>query len=314
VWLVPELAKENGVADRVTVHATSSLEMEAPEPIDVVISDMRGAAPLVDQNLAALRDIRERWLAPGGVVIPLRDRLQVVVVEAEGVGGWLERAATSFERLGFQAASARSSIRNQVYGDSSHPLASSDMLSSNGTWATIEYGSGDYQSVEGTVSLEAKRGGLARGLSVYFETDLCPGVGFDTAPGQSVVYGRLFLPLATWLDVAPEDRFEVTVRADVRGERWAWDTTHLRGGEPVAKLRQATFLGLPSSMADLVRTSETSAPKLGKRGERLRRILGEMDGTRTIRQIADDVASAKDGSRVTDALELVRSVAMRYGA
>src|SRR5690349_1041753 len=81
VFLVPELARENGVEDRITIHAVPSDEVVLEERADVVISDLRGLLPLHGDNTAALRDARERLLAPGGVVIPERDRLFVALVE-----------------------------------------------------------------------------------------------------------------------------------------------------------------------------------------------------------------------------------------
>jgi hypothetical protein len=112
--------------------------------------------------------------------------------------------------------------------------------------------------------------------------------------------------------VKPGDQISVTIRADARGERWAWDTSFERSGASLKKFRQATFLGAPAALSELMRSSETSTPKLGKRGERLHRILTLMDGSRSIREIADQLATTPN-DRVADALEVVRSAALRYG-
>ncbi len=310
VWLVPEVGAENGVQDRIVVHQASSLEMAVPEQVDVVISDMRGASALLEENMAAIRDIRARWLLPGGVVIPARDRLQVVLVEAEGMAARLEGAARSFDRLGFGSEAVRRSLRNQTYSDSGAPLTASDMLSTSGMWSSIDYEDAPTRALEGTVTLDVKRGGVARGLCAYFETDLCDGVTFTTAPGHAIVYNRLYLPLLDEVRVEPEDRVTVTVRADVTGERWAWDSRIERGGRLLSNQRQATFLGLPSSMMSLVKGAETNAPSLGERGVYIRDILMAMDGTRTIKQIASEISSH---ARIADELELVRNLALRYG-
>ena len=311
IWLIPELAAENGVQGRIVVHQASSLEMTVPEKVDVVVSDMRGASPLLEENMAALRDVRARWLAPGGIVLPARDRLQVVLVEAEGMGARLAEGSRSFERLGFAAGAARRSVCNQTYSDSAAPLSLSDVLTTSGTWSSLDYEDPPTRSLEGTVTLDVRRGGIARGLCAYFETDLCDGVSYTTGPGHAIVYNRLYLPLLEEVRVEPEDRVTVTLRADVTGERWAWDSRIERAGRVLANQRQATFLGLPSSMESLVKGAETSAPRLGQRGVYVRDLLAAMDGTRTIKQIADEVSS---GARIADPLELVRNLSLRYGA
>ncbi|MBF5066135.1 class I SAM-dependent methyltransferase, partial [Salmonella enterica subsp. enterica serovar Istanbul] len=77
VWLVPELAAENGMADKITIHHGSSIEFDLPEKVDVIVSDMRGTTPLHGDHASAVRDARTRWLKPGGILIPARDRLFV---------------------------------------------------------------------------------------------------------------------------------------------------------------------------------------------------------------------------------------------
>lgn len=316
IWLLPELAAESGFADKIQVHNASSLEMEVPEPIDVLVSDLRGQTPLAGEHLAAIRDVRRRWLKPGGAIIPAVDRLKVAVVEANALGQVFETTITSFDKLGFPAKAARNSLLNQIYADSSAPIQASDVLSTSATWATIEYASFDAPNAEGTVDVEVLRGGTARGLTVFFETELCEGIGYTTAPGHSLVYGRLYLPFTTPVGLVVGDRARITVRAEVRGDRWAWDTsiTDARGAVK-ASFRQATFLGAPMSPATLLRGSELHTPKLSARGEQMQEMLAAMDGTRSVKEIAEGlVARHAELGRGTDVLDRVRMVAMRYGA
>lgn len=309
VWLVPELARESGLGDRVVAHQGSTLEMEAPEPIDVVVSDIRGATPLLGESWRTLADVHRRWLAPGGVVVPARDHLRVVVVEAGGMARRLDDAVESFTRLGFAAETARRSIRNQAYSDGAAPIPASDVLSTAATWTTLDYATRGPESLEGTVTLEAMRGGTARGLAVFFDAELCPGVGLTTAPGHAVVYNRLYLPLLRPVELAPGDRVSVTLRSDARGEQWAWDSRFERAGVELQSDRQSTFLGEPTSMEAILRGSDAFRPRLSPKGDRLRRILAAMDGTKTNVEIAETLRG--DGRE--DVLATVRALAMRYG-
>jgi type I protein arginine methyltransferase len=314
VWLIPELAAESSLADRIIVHHASSLDIDPPERVDVVVSDLRGPVPLVGEHLASMRDVRKRWLAPDGVIIPARDALQVAVAEAEAFDRKLVDAETSFARLGFASSAVRRSIRNDLVADTGH-ITASDIVSEAATWATIEYGTCDATHLEGSIEVRCTRGGTARGLSIYFETELWPGIGFTTAPGHSLVYGRNYLPLDHDIVVAPGDRVEITIRADARGERWAWDTTFYdRTGARRESLRQATFLGAPISIDTLRRGSDKFQPELTRRGQRLCEILVAMDGTRTVREIAESIAGKyAELDRAQDITDEIRSIAMRYG-
>jgi len=69
------LVASNGCADRVRILDTDATGAELPEPVDLLVSDLRGTLPLRLPQLAAHADFADRWLAPGGAVLPLADRL-----------------------------------------------------------------------------------------------------------------------------------------------------------------------------------------------------------------------------------------------
>jgi protein arginine N-methyltransferase 1 len=287
-WLLPELAAANGMADKVVLHAESVLEIaEVPERVDVCISDLRGATPLLGDHIAAIADVRNRWLKPGGVLLPRVDRLWVAVVEAEAFAARLERSWRSFEALGFDAGAAKHSILNSDYSDKLATVQASEMLTDGAHWSTLDYRTMSATSVEGEVELVGRRRGTARGLSVWFETELTSDIGFDAAPGQTLAYARLYLPLLEPVVFAPGHRARVTLRAGVRGDRWAWDTRVTDAdGTLVSSLKQSTFLGAPTSPEILLRSSAAHRPTLAPRGTRARDALVAMDGTRTIEEIA----------------------------
>jgi protein arginine N-methyltransferase 1 len=298
ILLVDTLARENGLSDRITVHKTSSLELELPERADVVVADLRGNLPVLEPNIEVLRDARKRLMKPGGTMLPLRDRLFVAVVDSEDLAARLARGHRAFERLGFQAKAVAAAVVNAVYPDATSPLRASEVLTNAASWATIDYTSeGTTDVIEGSASLTARRGGTAVGLALWFEATIAEGIAFDTAPGSELVYGRTFLPLEAATRIAAGDTIDVTLRVDINGKRWAWDTT-IAGK---AKLRQATFLGTPTDPASLLRASSAFKPTLSAKGERMRRLLAAMDGTKSSADLAKAVGEPLD--QVRDAVE-----------
>lgn len=290
IWLIPELAAENGAAGKITIHHGSSLEFEPPEKVDVIIADMRGTSPLHGGQTSALRDARTRWLKPGGIMIPARDRLFVEVVESEYLAGRLARGWESFERLGLSATAARASVLNAVYNDSACPLLASDGLTTAAEWATLDYASYDGSVLDGTVELAVTRGGTANGLAVWFEANLLDDITYRTAPGWSLAYSRVYLPLLEPVRVEAGERARVTVRADARGDRWAWETElfDAKGGAR-ARFKQSTFFGNPTAPQALLRSATTHQPVLSDKGERLKRLLAAMDGKRTVAELVEEL-------------------------
>ena len=318
VLLLEPIAAENGLSDRITIHHKSSYDLVLDEKVDVVIADLRGSSPLYGDNTGAMRDAHARLLKPGGVLLPARDRLMVAVTESEPFANRLARGWGSFERFGFKASAAQASIHNSVYDDSAESQHASDVLTTAECWATLEYATYDGSALEGVVELAVQRPGVAHGFALWFEATIAGDLGYTTAPGNSLAYSRMFLPLEKHVDLEERDRVKVTLRADARGSRWAWDTEIIDGGgKRKIRLRQASFLGMPTSHDELIRASSTYSPVPSPRGARMLRILESMDGKRTVADLAelaagDRVAGAAPLPSPERRVEEVREAVERY--
>ena len=312
IWLIPELAAENGVADRIKIHPIASFDLELAERADVIVSDLRGALPFHGEHLAALRDAKTRLLADNGVLIPAQDRVFVGLVEARQLTSTLTRATEGFEHYGFTAAAAKTSIANTTTSDWANGLHANEVLSTAEPWATITYGvSGG--TTEGTVDLATRRCGIARGLAIWFEATIHDDLGFTTAPGNSLVYSRYFLPLLQPVRLDEGDTTRVVLRVDDRGLRWAWETqVRTASGGAKADFRQSTFFGAPTSPQALLRGSSAFTPSLSTKGARLRQILDLIDGERSVDEIARTLCSSHPALRPEAVLEEVRDAVGRY--
>src|SRR5579885_926944 len=82
IQVARQLAAANGFADRIEFFQGDSRKIQLPERANVVLSDIRGTLPLYGHAVASLNDARERFLAPGGVMIPRCDTLKAAIVEA----------------------------------------------------------------------------------------------------------------------------------------------------------------------------------------------------------------------------------------
>ena len=68
--LAQELAAANGVAEIVQVIHGDVLDVELPERVDVIVSEWLGGFGIDEGMLAPVIAARDRWLKPGGVMIP----------------------------------------------------------------------------------------------------------------------------------------------------------------------------------------------------------------------------------------------------
>lgn len=301
VWLAQDLAAENGFGDRITVYEESVFDVKLPEKVDVIVSDMRGQTPLNGDHLAAVRDARQRWLAPGGISIPSRDRLFVAAIEDETISSALATGWESCARLGFGAAAARASILNSVHDDRHLAFPGSAVITTAEAWSTVDYHGESPDVYSGTVKLVATRRGTAHGLAIWFEATLIDDIQYSNNPGQRLAYSRLFLPFLEGVKITEGARLEVGLRADARGQRWSWETRiHDASGAEQARFRQASFLGLPTSPSALLRASSAARPRLSARGDRMRRLLDTMSaGASTVEEL---VAKMTDGLAAKDPL------------
>ena len=68
--LARELAAANGVAEIVQVIHGDVTDIELPERVDVIVSEWLGGFGIDEGMLAPVIVARDRWLKPGGVMIP----------------------------------------------------------------------------------------------------------------------------------------------------------------------------------------------------------------------------------------------------
>jgi protein arginine N-methyltransferase 1 len=308
-----EIARENGMADRIEFIQGISTEIELPERADVIVSDLRGAQPLFQHHVRSIADARERLLAPGGILIPRTDTLRAAPVQADEAyrritGPWENGA------YGLRMTAAR---RMAVNGWAKSRVPPDALLAEPAVWAVLDYRTITEPDVRAALSWTVAREGTAHGLSLWFDADLADGIGYSTGPGApETVYGMPFIPFSEPVVVAAGDRIAVDLQARLVGDDyvWVWDTRVERAGRPPVELRQCTLLSQPLSAAGLRRRAHGFRPALGEQGRIDRMILERMDGGATLEEIAREVqaAFAARFARWEDALTRVGRLSDEY--
>lgn len=240
-----ELARENGVADRIVFIQKDAREAELPERADVIVSDLRGTLPLFGDHLGIIADVRARFLKPGGRMVPAGDRLMVAVAEQPELFEWAVGRARG--PLGVTLESMRSRLQHAPCPDrESAPLRPEHLISTAATWAVLDYATVRAEPVAGRAELRVERSGKGHGLILWFESTLEGKNGFTTAPGHELCYGRYFLPWPVEVALSPGVMVTVDLWAQPGGSPWGWNSAITATGATRAAFKQSSFLASPS--------------------------------------------------------------------
>jgi protein arginine N-methyltransferase 1 len=239
IQLLSQIARDNGLADRITAIEGDSRSIELPERVDLIVSDMRGVLPLCRDALPALCDARERFLKPGGVMIPMIDTLNLMVVECSEL---YANATKPFgdRPYGFDLSSLSDSLLQSVCR---RPVEFDRQITETACWQRIEYSSFSNDHFQNEVTLSVQQSGTAHGFFLWFETELIPGVGYTSGPGAEVrCYDSLFFPFVDPVTVTTDTTISLDLRALLHSGdyTWRWNTEFTNCPEP-CRFEQSTF-------------------------------------------------------------------------
>ena len=203
------VAERNGVADRVEVVRGWSSEVDLPERVDVLVSELIGSDPLGERLLDVLADSRLRLARPGFRSVPRR--LKVVAVPVSVPASRVARAtcspgmASGFRRrygIDLSPLSDAAAGRPAVTYLRRAEALRARRLAEPRVVVDVDLEADVAPAVEATADFAAARPGLWNGVLLWFETELAPGLAFDHSPDRCSPWTSWRFPL--W--VFPEGR------------------------------------------------------------------------------------------------------------
>jgi protein arginine N-methyltransferase 1 len=318
IELAREIAQANGLADRIEFIPKMSTESSLPEPVNVVIADIRGVLPLFGKSLISLIDARERFLAPNGRMIPRSDTLWIAGVKApelyqQHLGPWKNRLYD----FDMSAALPRTyNSTDQCF------LTTDQLLLEPKRLATLDYTTLTQTDLDATMSWTADQAAQGHGLVLWFDSILTEGVTLTNRPGAPrLIYRQQFFPWPAPLDVCLGDKVTVRITARLVGDEyvWGWETqlqsqNSSQGTKP--RFQQSTFLSSDFSLAELRSSASRFQPKVTEEGQIQRRILSLMEGTTSLKAISHELVKDFPGrfKRWQDAFNVVASVSRKFGS
>ncbi len=323
ICVATAIARANGYADRITFHQALSTEIDLPDRADVIVSDLRGVLPLLQQHVPSIADARQRHLARGGRLIPQQDTIWAALVESPEQYRRFERPWGTND-FGLDMRAGHPLVVNTWRRVN---LDAERLLVEPQRWATLDYRTVDSPHVDAKLSWTAGRPGTAHGVLAWFDTELLDGIGFSNAPGKpELIYGQAFFPLQEPVHLSAGEQVIVRMAANlVAGEYvWRWETevfsapagTASSPSPPERRLRlqQSTFLGETLGLEKLRRSEADYVPRLSANGQADRYLLSLIDGQLSLGEIARQAAAKfpERFPRWQDALTRVAKLAHNF--
>ncbi|MEA3410011.1 MAG: 50S ribosomal protein L11 methyltransferase [Pseudomonadota bacterium] len=285
--LSERIARANGLEGRVTCVSGRVQELELPEKVDVIVSVFTGNFLLTEDLLPSLFLARDRFLAPGGTLLPDRARMEVVPVSAPGyhakhIAGWAERSQ------GIDFTPVRELAGNDLYYDDSD-AREVKFLSRPGKLLELDFNTAKQAGCRSRVRVRLKAGGTCHGWLGWFRMRLS-GRWLSTSPDAEPTHWRqVFLPLDPPMELKEGAMMTFEL---VRPEFGDWTWTVETGG---ARQRHSTFLSEPLTPAVVASKADGFRGRLSERGRAAKMVLASLNGKRTSSEIAERLSGECPG-------------------
>ena len=214
--LAQELAAANGVGEIVQLIHDDIMDVELPEPVDVIVSEWLGGFGIDEGMLAPVIAARDRWLKPGGVMVPRSVTAWTALVHDRYLGETVEFLRDNPYGLRLEGL-VEMTVNEISYSGTFRHLTAGDTRSEPGLLWTTD---ADLISLtqahaphEAETLLHVRDHGTANALALWFSADLAPGISLSVGPGDPPTHwGMTTAPLRSPVELTPD----MVVRARVR--------------------------------------------------------------------------------------------------
>ena len=314
IEVAKQIAKTNGLLNRVEFIQDWSTRVYLPEKADVIVSDVHGPLPIFGGSLQSLVDAQQRFLTPAGVMIPKVETLWAALVEAADLYESLVRVwDTPCNGIDMHAC--------RVYSLSDFQKCSAgdfNLISDRRAWSVLDYASMKETSVHGQIEWNIRQTSVCHGLLLWFDCALTDSIGFSTGPGEPpTIFKPPFLPWSEPVPLQVGDIATVSIKADAVSDDFAWSwaiAVRSKASQVKHVRKQSTIQATPISRETLRRHSERHVPTANRDAAIDVAIVSMFDGKSAQGEIARAIAQKFPDrfSSYSEALTRVASISRRY--
>lgn len=216
IGVAEENARANRVAERIRFIRARATETSLPENVDVIVSDLAGALPLFEEHIPSLIHMRDRFLAPGGVLIPERDRLFCAPVSSAEAYAQIVEPWRSVPEIDLGPAATMA-----LHTPHALAIRPEDLAAEPQCWGEIDYANVRSPNVNATIEWRIAPATVIHGIALWFECTLHGEIGFASGPwsGDSL-HSTMVLPLPEPLGMRDGETLQLTLDATLVAGRY----------------------------------------------------------------------------------------------
>lgn len=281
VLLAREFAAANGLADRVIVMQGRIEEIELPEQVDVIVSVFTGNLLYSEDLLPALFHARDRYLKPGGKLLPHRAELwcapwHMPSLHDDRIARWSTPAMELDVSAGrrFAANDLVALSQSEISGCAlagGLPLCQVDLLAATNA------------DCKGEAEWQTESSGLCHGFLCWIRIGLADEWLSTDPQSPELHWMNVLLPVDRPIPLQTGDRLVLALQRPSRGE-WSWKVQC-----PAGQRRHSTFLSRVPPTTALASLAPGHRPVLARKGVATMWVLTRMDGSHTNAALAQDV-------------------------
>jgi len=255
----------NGLKDRVCCIQKTIEETTLPESVDVIVSVFTGNFLLTEDLLPSLFYARDKFLRPGGTLIPDRAEMEIALVSApefykKVIEGWTEGL------FGVDYSAVRQFAANSIYYDTPEAMVPI-LLSDPGLLQEMNLVTATEAACRNRIEVTVKKSGTCHGCVGWFNIHVGNN-WLSTSPLKKQTHWRqVFLPLAEPLDLTTGETVGIELHRPEFGE-WTWTIETAK-----ARQRQSTFFSEPHNLQLLQKRKDDYRPGMGAKGRVLQEII-----------------------------------------
>jgi type I protein arginine methyltransferase len=210
------MVKRNGLADRIEVIEGNLEDIDLPEKVDVLMSEWMGGLGVDENMLAPVVMARNRWLAPGGKILPERVTAFLAPVWMrffdEDLNHWRTRPHGIDMSVVADITAHEPLMTQMLIGPEDILSSPQKMWSHDAYTCSLEEADRSFQS---KLSFAAERSGKLSNLATWFTADFFESATLTTAPdAPETHWGRFVFPLERAVEVAKGTPIEVEFHCD----------------------------------------------------------------------------------------------------
>jgi protein arginine N-methyltransferase 1 len=205
-----------------------STEFQDKLAVDIIVSETLGNYALEENIIATLADARQRFLKPGGTVIPNR----IIQYVAPVVSPRIDSELRAWKRVGhgLDLSVAQTMSLNNAYVRALQPGEVLDGCRSAMVWDEIDLTSETKSKRRGEAEWRLSRPAAIYGFSTWWKAELTGAVGFSTGPlSPRTHWEQLYFPLLAPMEATASDLVSVELRSassEEGGTHLSWAAVH----------------------------------------------------------------------------------------